>query len=82
MLSGRIITLPETMSRRIDMNNPLQVKIEGITYNVPPNCFINSPDGSFKVSLLCFYQSHPFATRLTAFTILSTCSTLLNSVNN
>ena len=34
------------------MNNSLQVKIEGVTYNVQPNCFINSPDGSFKVSYL------------------------------
>jgi hypothetical protein len=44
-VSGQLITLPAHITTKLNLQKPLNLKLNGQNYNIPPNCFISTADG-------------------------------------
>ena len=44
-VSGQLLSLPSGVTSRLNLGQPLQLKLGGQTFIVPPSCFISGPDG-------------------------------------
>ena len=44
-ISGQLITLPPHVTNKLNLTKPLNLKLNGQTYNIPPKCFIATNEG-------------------------------------
>ena len=44
-ISGQLLTLPPNVASKLDAGSPLAVKMQGQSVVIPPNCFVNTPNG-------------------------------------
>lgn len=44
-ISGQLITLPPHVTTKLNLQKPLNLKLNGQTFHIPPNCFIATSDG-------------------------------------
>lgn len=44
-ISGQLITLPPSLTSKLNLTKSVNLKWNGQSYVIPPNCFISTPDG-------------------------------------